>query len=72
MGYQGYNNGVKLLNDICSKCYSNDEHLGLRARSLNIDDFEFAMKSSKNLICRQSTIIWLEYEIGNQTINKSN
>lgn len=32
---QGYNNGVKLLNDACSSLYSNISN-GITARSLNI------------------------------------
>ncbi len=35
----GYNNGVKILNDICSWCYGNEE-LGSVARNLNLDDIE--------------------------------
>ena len=36
---QGYNNGVKLLNDACSSLYGN-ETKGITARSMNIDDIE--------------------------------
>ena len=36
---QGYNNGVKLLNDACSSLYGN-EAKGITARSMNIDDIE--------------------------------
>ena len=35
----GYNNGVYLLNDMCEKLYSNTE-LGIKARSLTIEDIE--------------------------------
>lgn len=35
----GYNNGVKLLNDICNSCYSNND-IGAVARSINIEDVE--------------------------------
>ncbi len=38
-GAKGYNNGVYILNDVCEKLYSNTE-LGIRARSLNIEDVE--------------------------------
>ncbi len=38
-GAIGYNNGVKLLNDLCSTCYSN-KSLGAVARSINIEDIE--------------------------------
>ncbi len=38
-GYEGYNNGVKLLNDLCKKCYSSKE-LGTEARSIKIEDIE--------------------------------
>ena len=36
---QGYNNGVKLLNDACSSLYGNSEK-GINARSINIEDIE--------------------------------
>ncbi len=45
LGYaQGYNNGVKLLNDACSSLYSSK---GVTARSLNIDDIEKYMEKEK-------------------------
>ena len=36
---QGYNNGVKLLNDACSSLYGNSEK-GINARSINIENIE--------------------------------
>ena len=36
---QGYNNGVKLLNDACSNLYGNASK-GIEARSINIEDIE--------------------------------
>ena len=36
---QGYNNGVKLLNDACSNLYGNSEK-EITARSINIEDIE--------------------------------
>ena len=41
-GAQGYNNGVKLLNDACSALYGNEEK-GITARSINIEDIEGKM-----------------------------
>ncbi len=38
-GYEGYNNGVKLLNDLCKTCYSSAE-LGTEARSINMEDID--------------------------------
>ena len=38
-GYNGYNNGVLLLNNACKAMYSNSS-LGAEGRSLNIDDIE--------------------------------
>lgn len=35
----GYNNAVKILNEICKTCYSNSEYNAV-SRSLNIDDIE--------------------------------
>ena len=43
---QGYNNGVKLLNDACSSLYSNNGK-GITARSLNIEDIEKYMDSTR-------------------------
>ena len=43
---QGYNNGVKLLNDACSSLYSNKSK-GITARSLNIEDIEKYMDKAK-------------------------
>lgn len=40
---QGYNNGVKLLNEMCNALYSNEEK-GITARSINIEDFEDKFK----------------------------
>lgn len=36
---QGYNNGVKLLNDACNSLYGNEEK-GIEARNINIEDIE--------------------------------
>ena len=38
-GEEGYNNAVKLLNDLCKKCYSSKE-LGTEARSINMEDID--------------------------------
>ena len=43
---QGYNNGVKLLNDACSNLYGIISK-GITARSLNIDDIEKYMSDDK-------------------------
>ena len=43
---QGYNNGVKLLNDVCSSLYGNTSK-GITARSLNIEDIEKYMLEAK-------------------------
>ena len=43
-GTQGYNNGVKLLNDACSNLYSSSE---ITARSINISDIESVMDEEK-------------------------
>ncbi len=44
-GAQGYNNGVKLLNDACSNLYSTPSK-GITARSIKIDDIENKMTAS--------------------------
>ena len=41
-GEQGYNNGVKLLNDACSSLYGNSDK-GISARSINVNDIETYM-----------------------------
>lgn len=41
----GYNNCVKVLNDICNTCYSNSEYNAV-SRSINIDDIEAVMELS--------------------------
>ena len=45
--YNGYNNGVLLLNNACRAMYSNSS-LGATGRSLNIDDIENYMTYNKN------------------------
>ncbi len=41
----GYNNGIYLINEICKKCYGNDE-LGAISRSINITDIENVLDNS--------------------------
>ncbi len=38
-GEEGYNNAVKLLNDLCKMCYSSTS-LGTEARSINMEDID--------------------------------
>ena len=44
-GAQGYNNGVKLLNEACTALYSGPVGSGITARSINIDDIENVIKA---------------------------
>ena len=44
-GAQGYNNGVKLLNDACAALYSGPVGSGITARSINVEDVENAIKA---------------------------
>ncbi len=44
-GAQGYNNGVKLLNDACSKLYGTPSR-GITARSIKIEDIENKLTAS--------------------------
>ena len=46
-GYNGYNNGVLLLNDACKAMYSNNS-LNSVVRNLNIDDIESISSYNKN------------------------
>ena len=46
-GYNGYNNGVLLLNNACKSMYSNN-NLGAIGRSLNIEDVEAVSKYDGN------------------------
>ena len=41
----GYNNEVRIIDEICKKCYGNNE-LGAVARSINIEDIENVLDSS--------------------------
>ncbi len=43
-GAQGYNNGIKLLNDACSALYGN--YAGVSARCINIEDIDSFMTSN--------------------------
>lgn len=45
-GAQGYNNGVKLLNDACNELYG-DSSKGISARSINMTDIESEGKMTK-------------------------
>ena len=45
-GAQGYNNGVKILNDVCNALYGNSSK-GITARSINITDIEEKMSPEK-------------------------
>lgn len=45
-GAQGYNNGVKLLNDACNRLYSNSTK-GITARSINIEDIEKTLEQTE-------------------------
>ncbi len=51
-GAQGYNNGVKLLNDACSYLYG-DEKNGIRARNINIEDIEKLMDKEKLTVAKE-------------------
>jgi len=44
-GANGYNNGVKLLNDACSSLYGKE---GVTARHINIEDIESVLEYDKN------------------------
>lgn len=46
-GSIGYNNGVYLINDLCSTFYSNQK-LGATARNLKIEDIQDKMKAASN------------------------
>ena len=58
-GAQGYNNGVKLLNDACSALYG-DEEKGITARSIKIEDIE------EKMIETELTKVYEEYSYGEQ------
>ena len=64
-GAQGYNNGVKLLNDACSSLYSDPEK-EITARSINIDDIENVFSEESLNIARNTNLydgarkLWME------------
>lgn len=66
-GAQGYNNGVKLLNDVCSNLYGNTTK-GIIARSINEEDF-VKVGGAKWKNNRASYIYIVQY--GNQFMNPS-
>ena len=55
-GNLGYNNGVWILNDICSKQYSN-KSLGITARSIKLEDIESKF-SDKGIQTRNKTNLY--------------
>ncbi len=61
---QGYNNGVKLLNDACSNLYGNASK-GIEARSINIEDIENYMTDG----AKNGTNGAYKYNDGNATYN---
>ena len=61
---QGYNNGVKLLNDACSNLYGNTSK-GIEARSINIEDIENYMTDD----AKNGTNGAYKYNNGNATYN---
>ena len=61
---QGYNNGVKLLNDACSNLYGNASK-GIEARSINIEDIENYMTDD----AKNGTNGTYKYNNGNATYN---
>ena len=61
---QGYNNGVKLLNDACSNLYGNASK-GIEARSINIEDIENYMTDD----AKNGTNGAYKYNNGNATYN---
>ena len=52
-GANGYNNGVKMLNDACKELYSNTAN-GIKARSINIEDIENVLTLSSITTAKNS------------------
>ena len=65
---QGYNNGVKLLNDACSSLYGNSEK-GITARSINIEDIEKYMTDTALTEAHNYTSSSSNTKYGNQLSN---
>ena len=63
-GFEGYNNGVKLLNDACAALYS-DQERGIAARSIQLKDFIVNMKED----AQESAV---NYFNGYSTYNEKN
>lgn len=53
MALNGYNNGVKLLNDACSSLYG-DETKGIEARSINIEDINSKLVTDPETFNREN------------------
>ena len=62
-GYEGYNNAVKLLNDLCKTCYSSKE-LGTKARSIKIEDIENIRKEDGKKIYEPTSYTSSGYQNG--------
>ena len=62
---QGYNNGVKLLNDACNSLYGNSVK-GITARSINIEDIEKYMKEGALTEAHNYTSTQSNTKYGNQ------
>ncbi len=65
---QGYNNGVKLLNDACSVLYGNNEK-GITARSINLEDIEKYMTETALTEAHDYTVPDSNTKYGSQASN---
>jgi len=71
-GPNGYNNGVKLLNDISKACYSNNS-LGAEARNLRIEDIEDVTKFDyKNFLAEDNSTGFCQKYNGTKTYKSEN
>ena len=58
--YNGYNNGVKLLNDLCYNLYS-DETKGIVGRSIAIEDIENHLNENAKMVANKYSNGYVEY-----------
>ena len=69
-GNLGYNNGVWILNDICSKQYSN-KSLGITARSIKIEDIESKLSDKGIQTRNESNLYGTQYGDTFKPINQN-
>lgn len=61
-GFLGYNNGVTLIDNACSSCYSNNSYEGITVRNLKIEDILEVVTVEPDPDCSYGSPHWNYYE----------